>query len=194
MADSTSLFKKVADNLDTMSAFGKVLIHLNSELETACLHMLDDERFQCWPASISKHHSWPGGLIEHTLQVAMAGMSISDQNNRICKQTVIAAAIFHDFGKVWDYTRIQYDLDPALYFWKKSDHYHLIHHVVKSYEKWMEFSMDIPEPMRTNVGHCILAHHGRKEWGSPVEPATQEAWAVHLADMISVQCIEKRKD
>jgi 3'-5' exoribonuclease len=31
----------------------------------------------------------------------------------------------------------------------------------------------------------MLAHHGRKEWGSPVEPATNEAWILHAADMMS---------
>lgn len=32
------------------------------------------------------------------------------------------------------------------------------------------------------VGHCILAHHGRKDWGSPIEPQTQEAYLLHAAD------------
>jgi 3'-5' exoribonuclease len=30
--------------------------------------------------------------------------------------------------------------------------------------------------------HIVLAHHGRKEWGSPVEPMTPEALLVHHAD------------
>jgi 3'-5' exoribonuclease len=31
--------------------------------------------------------------------------------------------------------------------------------------------------------HAILAHHGRREWGAPVEPHTVETWLVHLADL-----------
>ena len=37
------------------------------------------------------------------------------------------------------------------------------------------------------VTHCILAHHGRKEWGSPVEPQTIEALILHQADMLSAK-------
>ena len=36
-----------------------------------------------------------------------------------------------------------------------------------------------------SITHAILAHHGRKEWGSPVEPVTPEAVCVHEADMVS---------
>jgi hypothetical protein len=43
----------------------------------------------------------------------------------------------------------------------------------------------IPEPKRSAIVHCMLAHHGRKEWSSPVEPATNEAWILHAADMTS---------
>jgi 3'-5' exoribonuclease len=37
------------------------------------------------------------------------------------------------------------------------------------------------------VIHCILSHHGRKDWGSPVEPATLEALVLHQADMLSAK-------
>jgi 3'-5' exoribonuclease len=35
----------------------------------------------------------------------------------------------------------------------------------------------------SSLTHIILAHHGRQEWGSPVEPQSVEAWLVHLADL-----------
>jgi len=35
------------------------------------------------------------------------------------------------------------------------------------------------------IEHLLLSHHGRKEWGSPVEPATAEAFILHAADMMS---------
>lgn len=37
------------------------------------------------------------------------------------------------------------------------------------------------------VEHCILAHHGIKEFGSPAIPATIEAFMVHIADLISAR-------
>ena len=48
--------------------------------------------------------------------------------------------------------------------------------------------------LKLEAKHCILAHHGRREWGAPVVPATREAWCVHLADMSSVHAIESRRE
>ena len=45
-------------------------------------------------------------------------------------------------------------------------------------------SKDIVE----QVQHCILSHHGRKEWGSPVSPISAEAIILHNSDMISAMC------
>lgn len=41
------------------------------------------------------------------------------------------------------------------------------------------------------VTHCLLSHHQLKEWGSPVSPRSMAAWAVHLADMTSVNMVEQ---
>ena len=46
----------------------------------------------------------------------------------------------------------------------------------------------IPAELVNQVGHCILAHHGHKEWGSPVEPITTEARILHFADDLSARC------
>lgn len=35
--------------------------------------------------------------------------------------------------------------------------------------------------------HIILSHHGRLEWGSPVEPATIEAIIVHHVDNLDAK-------
>jgi 3'-5' exoribonuclease len=39
-----------------------------------------------------------------------------------------------------------------------------------------------PEEKKNMILHIILSHHGRKDWGSPVEPAIPEALTVHFAD------------
>ena len=45
---------------------------------------------------------------------------------------------------------------------------------------------------RDEIGHLILSHHGRRDWGAIQEPKTAEAWALHLADMASAFCYESR--
>jgi 23S rRNA maturation-related 3'-5' exoribonuclease YhaM len=37
------------------------------------------------------------------------------------------------------------------------------------------------------VTHAILSHHGQREWGSPVRPATKLAWILHTCDMMSAR-------
>jgi 23S rRNA maturation-related 3'-5' exoribonuclease YhaM len=39
----------------------------------------------------------------------------------------------------------------------------------------------------SNITHNILSHHGMREWGSPVAPATKEAWILHLCDNMSAR-------
>ena len=41
---------------------------------------------------------------------------------------------------------------------------------------------DFPAKLETEVKHCILAHHGEYEYGSPKKPAILEAIALNLAD------------
>ena len=39
-----------------------------------------------------------------------------------------------------------------------------------------------PEVLANELKHCILAHHGEYEFGSPKKPAIMEAMALNLAD------------
>ena len=39
-----------------------------------------------------------------------------------------------------------------------------------------------PKKLESELIHCILAHHGELEYGSPKKPALIEAMALNLAD------------
>lgn len=177
------LLKKVAKDLEPID-------------NKACSLLLNVPRFIQWPASESKHHVWPGGLAEHTAQVYGIAMRICDAAEAAGKpmnrHVVACASIFHDAGKIYDYVKLE---EGGNIRWVKDRHYHLIHHVVRSAEMWDQYSgfMFVDTDFGMAVKHAILAHHGRLEWGSPIVPKTREAWAVHLADMSSVHCIEERK-
>jgi 3'-5' exoribonuclease len=45
----------------------------------------------------------------------------------------------------------------------------------------------LPFDFTMAVTHILLAHHGQRDWGSPVTPKTAEAWLLHSADMLSAQ-------
>jgi 3'-5' exoribonuclease len=160
-------------------------------------YVLDDWRFPIWSGSSKpyKHHYGKGGLAQHVLEVC----ELCLQNNEyFCTDTMVdskklfLAALFHDAGKMWDYKPI----DVFNKDWMAVDHKFLIHHISRSAILWSEASTkckwkqeDIDE-----VLHCILSHHGQKEWGSPVTPQTRMAWLLHLCDGISARiddCVKR---
>ena len=152
--------------------------------------------FQEWSGSGSpdKHHYGDGGLLRHTYEVVEYCRMITRQHlfqtgNEIKINELIIAAVWHDYGKIWDY---QKDKDGV--WGKHNDHARRIHHISRSA---IEFSriMDCLELGGTPnfkfdfdlIIHCILSHHGYREWGSPVSPDCKEAWILHLADSLSAR-------
>jgi 3'-5' exoribonuclease len=98
------------------------------------------------------------------------------------KNVLLVAAYWHDYAKLNEY---QCDISGgkiAVTEYRKTTG-----HVVGSSYALMYYlirhKMDIPD--LDPIVHCMLSHHGRREWGSPVEPATREAWTLHAADMLS---------
>ena len=35
--------------------------------------------------------------------------------------------------------------------------------------------------------HCLAAHHGKLEWGSPITPSVPEAYLLHIADNLDAE-------
>ena len=55
--------------------------------------------------------------------------------------------------------------------------------VRKAIEK-ISAKTDFPKDLEDELSHIILSHHGRSDWGSPVEPKNVEAWVLHYADLL----------
>lgn len=146
--------------------------------------LLDDPQFAIWPASIDKHQSFEGGLACHTREMWDLANSTTDTLDITVERDVVFLAIlYHDIGKLSDYKK------DANGKWVKSDHCRNIHHISRSGIIWSMAAeaRDISYEYQDKVLHCILAHHGRREWGSPVAPKSREAWLVHTVDMMSAR-------
>lgn len=59
--------------------------------------------FWSCPASGTHHHAYPGGLAEHSLEVAR-DVECLDKTKRDQRDLGIAFGLLHDYGKVWQYT------------------------------------------------------------------------------------------
>lgn len=135
------------------------------------------KQFKNHSAAKSVHHSFVGGLLEHTLNVTKLCDFYSSTYPIINRDLLITAAIFHDVGKT-----VELSLFPENDY---TDDGQLLGHIVIGVEMIGEAIRkidDFPVKLSTELKHCILSHHGEFEYGSPKKPALVEAVALNFAD------------
>lgn len=128
-------------------------------------------------AAKSVHHGFVGGLLEHTLSVVKLCNYYATNYPILNKDLLITAALFHDIGKLEELSKFpenDYTIDGQLL-----GHIFIGSNKVFNHIQYMD---KFPEKLADELIHCILAHHGEMEYGSPKKPATAEALALHLAD------------
>jgi 3'-5' exoribonuclease len=134
--------------------------------------------YEKFPAGAKVHHPWENGLSTHTEEALTAYMQLSKVYylKEIKHHVCIAALLFHDWGKTKEYSRTSE--------WKYTDEMPLFGHVYMSAKKAcnvldkfrQSYEFENEEQERQAIRdiqfaeHCILAHHGIKEFGSPVTP------------------------
>ena len=171
-------------NVDSM--YAELLSYIN-QVENKYLHRLleyyfvDDEafvkKFKAHSAAKSVHHSFSGGLLEHTLSIVKLCEYYVHAYPLLSEDLLYAAAIFHDIGK----TRELSDFPENDY----TDDGQLLGHIVMGVEMISEGVRHIegfPSKIASELKHCVIAHHGELEYGSPKKPALAEAVALHYAD------------
>ena len=134
------------------------------------------ERLLVASAAKSMHHAYAGGLLEHTLGVAKLCMAFADLYPDIDRQTLLAGAVLHDIGKVWELTQglaTEYTDDGMLL-----GHMQLL----LDYLAPRMHKSGLEDGLASHLKHLIITHHGKHEFGSAKLPATMEAMALHYAD------------
>ena len=134
-------------------------------------------KFAGHSAAKSIHHGFVGGLMEHTLSVMKICAFMADQYPAINRDLLLTAALFHDIGKTKELSAFPLN--------DYTDEGQLIGHIIIGMQMVHEGIARIPEfppELALELEHCILAHHGELEYGSPKKPAILEALALSLAD------------
>lgn len=128
-------------------------------------------------AAKTVHHGFVGGLLQHTLSVVKLCEYYCSAYPLLNKDLLISAAICHDIGKVREIS-----LFPQNDY---TDEGQFLGHIVIGTEMVVEKINKIegfPVLLASELKHCILAHHGEYEFGSPKKPAIMEAVALNFAD------------
>jgi 3'-5' exoribonuclease len=178
--DRDRLFEELVKTADSME---------NEYLKRVVFSFLKDaafvNSFKKAPAAKIHHHSYIGGLIEHTQSVVAICETIAQFYPELDRDLLLAGAILHDIGKTetYEYTfRIDITEEGGL-----------VNHIVLGYQMVdarLKRLKGFPEELRLRLLHLILSHHKHGEWGSPVKPLFAEAEALCYADMLDSQLKE----
>jgi len=132
------------------------------------------------PAAVMNHHAYAHGLLEHSVTVTEAARAAAAHYKNVYPSidvsVVIAGALLHDIGKVASYA-----MSPVPEITLQGA---VLDHIAIGYAEFVRLSGEakLPQPVATQIGHILLSHHGQKEFGSPVLPATLEALIVASSD------------
>ena len=162
-------------------------------------------KFVYWTAATGHHHTKMSGLSVHTDEVTRIAYNLACEVNKMYNKEfvdvnlIIAASLLHDIGKCEELNvdinsgNVEYSEDSAL-----------LTHIVNGIDSITEMACELGIGYNTQANnkgteeiekeaekikllkHCIASHHGKLEYGSPIEPHIPEAFIVNKADEISL--------
>ncbi len=121
------------------------------------------------PCSRGGHHSYLGGLLEHTVAVGTLVGEVCQLHPRLDSDLLMASALLHDIGKTREFT---YGADFGL-----SEEGRLLGHLSIGAEIVGAASRRLPSERRLALLHCILSHHGPEAAGRAKPAGTSRGFA-----------------
>ena len=117
-------------------------------------------------AGLKAHHAYPGGLIEHIVNMLEAARRIEDLYPAIDFNLLLAGIFLHDLGKVREM-----DFENSFVY---TDEGQLLGHMTIAVEMLSEkiartselTGEPFPEETALRLKHMIVSHHGSYEFGS----------------------------
>ena len=156
--------------------------HLKAVLQLVFSDKELTKKFVNHSAAKAIHHAFIGGLLEHTLGVTKMCDLIAGSYPMLNRDLLVTAAIFHDIGKLFEISTFPEN--------DYTDEGNLLGHIFLGAEylgKKIEEVPHFPQKLAAELRHCILAHHGELEFGSPKKPAIAEALALSMADNLDAK-------
>lgn len=140
------------------------------------------KKFKSSSAAKGIHHAFSGGLLEHTVSVTHTCAFFAKKYQMLNQDLLLTAALLHDMGKVRELSPF-----PENDFTEDGN---FLGHIVMGVNMLNEKLPNIPDFPPILFGelcHCILAHHGELEYGSPKRPELAEAVALNFADNVDAK-------
>lgn len=163
---------------------------MNTLSDSRCIALFNaimQERWQLfkqYPAAQYAHQAVVGGLLQHSLEVTKNVVALANGNIGCSKDILVVAAAIHDACKIEEFDLgdtglvSQYSRKGVL-----KGHIQMGSELVGKVAPACGFTDEEVDILQ----HLILSHHGKKEFGSPVEPEFFGAELLHKADDISAK-------
>ncbi len=171
--------RPIAEMVDELRSIVEALDDF--DLKSLMQAFLSDEDFMAGytraPAAKAMHHVYLGGLLEHSLAVAVLANDISQRYPDINRDLLVVGALLHDVGKV---VELRYQRS-----FEYTDAGKLLGHIVigvELVEEKMRTLQEFPQELAIHLKHLLLSHHGQYEYGSPKRPKTMEAVILNFLD------------
>jgi 3'-5' exoribonuclease len=129
------------------------------------------------PAAKAIHHAYRGGLLEHTVSMAELACVLGHHYAELDTELLLLGVLFHDLGKLHEIGPM-----PVNEYTPEG---RMIGHIILGRDLLREQCKAIegfPEELQLHLEHLVLSHQGLLEFGSPIEPMTAEAIALHMID------------
>ncbi len=158
-ADPAAFLPTAYRDLEELEGFLEHLVREVHEpgLRALLERMLADEKLRAGlrraPCTRTGHHAYLGGLLEHTVSVAMLALELGPLHPRLDRDLLLCAALVHDVGKTREFT---YAAEIGL-----TEEGRLLGHIelgLRVVDRLAPEALD--ESRRLALAHCVLCHHG----------------------------------
>ena len=143
-------------------------------------NVLGDRELGAYPATPDDHHSYAGGLLEHTVGVATLCRETSQLHPRLRGDLVLAAALVHDVGRTLELGR-----GPAFAVTEEGRLLGHVHLGVRLIELSVE---GLTAAQLAELVHCVAVHHDARG------ARTAEAAALYHANQLDAVAATRRVD
>jgi 3'-5' exoribonuclease len=150
-------------------------------------------RFRRAAAARHNHHAFRGGLLRHTAQMMKLADALCTAYPALNRDLLLTGVLLHDCGKMWEMCPPETGFEiPRELRGELLGHISIGIEVVNALwrrlplETWKNLA-PASEEVRLHLLHLIASHHGELQFGSPVEPKTPEAIALHFIDNIDAR-------
>jgi 3'-5' exoribonuclease len=180
--DPTSLTPALRRDADELRGFLEFLVAelAHPGLAATVRAVLADRDLAAWPATPDDHHSYAGGLLEHTVGVATLSRETSQLHPRLRPDLLLAAALLHDVGRTLE-------LGPGPGF-ALTDEGRLLGHVHLGLRLIEERSDGLSAGQRAELLHCVASHHDARA------ARTAEASVLYHANQLDAVAATRKVD